>query len=237
MQVHLAIEAESHIVTGVPDVYPMLIHSTRRRTHLENWLSLCQRSDFPGDGVAWHERLIIAYSEPQRAYHTLQHLEECLLTLNEAKASGLIAKPDLIEMALWFHDAVYDPQGSENEALSAQMAVEALGESEMAREVARLILLTKAHQPGDGADDAWIIDIDLAIFAQPMERVLEYERQIRQEYAWVPEEVYVEKRGEILMDFLKREKIYLTAWARERFEARARENVRSLIDSVKPFTP
>lgn len=207
------------------------------RTSLQHWQSLWQGFGLPGGGIEWHQRLIIAYAEPQRAYHTLQHLEECLLVLDDAKATGLIAKPDLIEMALWFHDAVYDPQGSENEALSAQMAEEALGDHPAAQEVARLILLTKSHQTGEGADDAWIIDIDLAIFAQPMERVLEYERQIRQEYGWVPEEVYVEKRAEILTAFLNREKIYLTAWARNRFEARAKENLRVLIDSVKPFTP
>ncbi|MCX6850812.1 MAG: N-methyl-D-aspartate receptor NMDAR2C subunit [Verrucomicrobia bacterium] len=156
--------------------------------------------------------------------------------MDDAKATGLIAKPDLIEMALWFHDAVYDPQGSENEELSARMALEALGDSEMACEVARLILLTKSHQPGDGPDDAWIIDIDLAIFAQPMERVREYERQIRAEYAWVPEEVYVEKRAEILTGFLKREQIYLTAWARERYESQARANLRELERVVNSFT-
>lgn len=203
---------------------------------MESWLPLCLRCGLSAEGGAWHERLVVAYSEPQRAYHTLQHLEECLRTLDDARQTGLIAEPDLIEMALWFHDAVYDPQGGENEALSAQMAVEALGESAMAREVARLIMLTKSHEPGEGVDDAWIIDIDLAIFAQPMERVMEYERQIRQEYGWVPETVYAEKRAEILTGFLERGRIYLTAWAGERFESRARENLRMLIDAVKQVT-
>lgn len=196
---------------------------------LEN---LWRRLNLRGEASVWHARLLECYAEPQRAYHTLPHLEECLLLLDEAKATSLIARPDLIEMALWFHDAVYDPQGSENEELSAQMALEALGNSEMASEVARLILLTKSHQPGDGPDDAWIIDIDLAIFAQPMERVREYERQIRAEYAWVPQAVYAEKRAEILTGFLQREQIYLTAWARERYESQAKENLRVLIDSI-----
>ncbi len=202
------------------------------RTSLESWLPLWQRLGLSGDASVWHARLLECYAEPQRAYHTLQHLEECLRCFDEAKVTGLIARPDFIEMALWFHDAVYDPQGHENEELSAQMALEALGESELTHEVERLILLTKSHQPGDGADDAWIIDIDLAIFAQPMERVLEYERQIRAEYAWVPEAVYAEKRTEILTGFLKREQIYLTAWARERYESQARENLSALIDSI-----
>lgn len=150
--------------------------------------------------------------------------------LDEAK--GLMQQPDLIEMALWFHDAVYDPKSVENEVISAQMAVEALGDGETAREVARLILLTKSHQPGVGPDDAWIIDIDLAIFAQSPERVLEYEQQIRAEYAWVAEAVYREKRAEVLRGFLAREPIYRTPWARERFETRAKENLRVLIGGL-----
>ena len=198
--------------------------------------NLWRRLSLPGATSIWHARLLECYAEPQRAYHTLQHLEECLHILDEAKATGLIAQPDLIEMALWFHDAVYDPQGNENEELSAQMALEALGSSEMAQEVAGLILLTKSHQPGDGLDDAWIIDIDLAIFAQPMERVREYERQIRAEYAWVPQDVYLEKRAEILSGFVERAQIYLTAWARERYESQARENLRALIGSMKRAT-
>jgi len=142
------------------------------KTSLDHWMPLWQRLEAVGDAVACHARLVAAYAEPQRAYHSLQHLDECLRVFDEAKASGLIQRPDFIEIALWFHDAVYDPKSSENEALSAQMAVEALGDGEAAREVARLIMLTKSHQPGNGPDDAWIIDIDLAIFAQAPERVM-----------------------------------------------------------------
>lgn len=202
------------------------------RTSLEHWSRLWRRLDAAGDAGEWHTRLLAAYAEPQRAYHTLQHLDECLRTFDEAMASGLIAKPDVVEVALWFHDVVYDPKGSENEALSAQMAVEALGDGEMGREVARLIMLTKSHEPGVGVDDAWIIDIDLAIFAQSPERVGEYGRQIRQECGWVEETVYREKRAEILAAFLERERIYLTDWAWERYEMKAKENLRALIGAL-----
>lgn len=197
-------------------------------TSLDYWLPLAERTGVVGDAAGWHERLVKGYGEPQRAYHSRQHLEECLSVFDEAK--GFMQKPDLIEMALWFHDAVYDPKSGENEALSAAMALEALGGTETAHEVARLIMLTKSHEPGEGPDDVWIIDIDLAIFAQPSSRVLEYERQIREEYAWVPEEVYREKRAEVLTGFLSRDHIYLTAWAKDRFEERARENLRGLLD-------
>jgi predicted metal-dependent HD superfamily phosphohydrolase len=204
------------------------------RTSLDHWLTLWHRLGGLVDAIDWHERLVKAYAEPQRAYHSLQHLDECLSVFDEAKA--FMQQPDLIEMALWFHDAVYDPKSGENEALSAKMAVEAVRDTQAAREVARLIMLTKSHQPGDGLDDAWIIDIDLAIFAQVPERVMEYERQIRQEYTWVPDAVYREKRAEILTGFLNRERIYLTTWARERFEERARENLRTLIARLTPIS-
>jgi len=197
------------------------------RTRLDHWLPLAERTGIVGDAAGWHERLVKGYGEPQRAYHSLQHLEECLSVFDEAK--GFMQQPDLIEMALWFHDAVYDPKSGENEALSAAMALEALGGTETAHEVARLIMLTKSHEPSEGLDDAWIIDIDLAIFVQPPSRVLEYERQIREEYAWVPDEVYREKRADVLRGFLAREPIYRTPWVRERCEVRAKENLKTLI--------
>ncbi len=200
------------------------------RTFLDQWLPLAERTGIVGDAAGWHARLVKAYGERRRAYHSLQHLEECLGVFDEAK--GFMQKPDLIEMALWFHDAVYDPKSGDNEALSAAMAVEALAGSETAHDVARLIMLTKSHEPGEGPDDAWIIDIDLAIFAQPVSRVLEYERQIREEYAWVPEEVYREKRAEVLRDFMAREPIYRTPWACERFETLANERLRLVITSL-----
>ncbi len=200
------------------------------RTSLDHWLPLAERTGIVGDAAGWHERLVKAYGERQRAYHSRQHLEECLLVFDEAKS--FMQQPDLIELALWFHDAVYDPKSGKNEALSAAMALEALGGTSTAHEVARLILLTKSHQPGEGPDDAWIIDIDLAIFGQSPERVMEYEQQIREEYAWVSEEVYREKRAEVLRGFLAREPIYRTPWARERFEARAKENLWVLIDGL-----
>ena len=101
-----------------------------------------------------------------------------------------------------------------------------------AAEVRRLILLTKTHQPQNGDDDAWMIDIDLSIFGQPAERALEYERQIRVEYAWVSEPVYREKRGEILAAFLNRPRIYLTDWFHARHDRRARKNLAMLIRSL-----
>lgn len=204
------------------------------RTSLERWLDLWKRLGLAGDGVAWYQRLMAMYSEPHRAYHTLQHLEECLNEFDAAKAADKIPRPDVVEVALWFHDAVYNPRGSENEEMSATMAAEALAGHDREFEVARLISLTKSHEPDEwaGDHDYWIIDIDLTIFGQPIQRVLEYERQIRMEYAWVPDALYREKRREILTAFLNRRHIYLTDWFHTRYDKTARENLTLLIHSL-----
>lgn len=99
----------------------------------------------------------------------------------------------------------------------------------MGNEVARLILLTQGHEPGTGADDGCMLDIDLSIFSRPWIRVSEYERQIRSEYEWVDEETYRMKRREILEAFLARPLIYRTDLFRARFEPAARENLSRLI--------
>jgi len=177
------------------------------------------------DTNGWHTRLLAAWSEPQRAYHTLQHLEECLDLLD----SSCCTQPAVVEMALWFHDAVYDPKAGDNEERSASMAAEALTDlglsDSVVQSVRRLIMLTKTHQAGEQVDDGLLIDIDLAILGQSVERFDQYEEQIRFEYSWVPSEVYREKRAVVLKGFLSRDKLFVTAGMRERFELAARENL------------
>lgn len=203
------------------------------RTDFHSWQMLWNHLGLLEGGAKWHRRLLMNYSEARRTYHSLQHLNECLLEFDAARATGEMIRPELVEIALWFHDAVYDPQSSENERLSAEMALEALGDTADGQEVARQIMLTNSHQLGDGVDDAWIIDIDLAIFGQDTERVVEYEQQIRQEYAWVPEALYRDKRSEILAGFLTRERIYKSEFFNQRYDESARKNLVVLIARLK----
>lgn len=179
--------------------------------------------------ISWHRRLLSAYSEPQRAYHSLQHLEECLLLLDETK----LERRTLVEMALWFHDAVYNPRATDNEEQSAALAEAALIEGRIANVqiavVKRLIMVTKSHQPSDDIDEQTLADIDLAVLGASPARFDEYESQIQSEYAWVPENTYRAKRAEILHGFLKREHLYRTTAFQVRFEAQARLNLQRLI--------
>ena len=174
-----------------------------------------------------YEQLLQAYSEPQRHYHTLQHLAECLQLQSES--AHLVQRPAEIAIALWFHDAVYDVKAHDNEARSADWAVTALQAAGVSAEVqARahaLIMATEHTAASLTGDAALLVDIDLAILGAAPARFAEYERQIQQEYAWVPEDVFVEKRRAVLQGFMGRAQIYSTTFFHQILENPARANL------------
>ena len=77
-----------------------------------------------GDGEALRAELEAAYEEPQRHYHTLEHLGECLALFERHRTHA--ERPAEVELALWFHDAVYAIGRADNEARSAEWARRAL---------------------------------------------------------------------------------------------------------------
>lgn len=184
-----------------------------------------------GDGQAWFDRLRAAYSEPQRHYHTLQHLRECLGQFEAVQATA--PHPAAVEMALWFHDAIYDVKGGDNEQHSADWAVDVLrGAGVTAEDVARVYALIMATRhtavPGD-EDEQVLVDIDLSILGAGPARFAEYEDQIRREYAFVPRWLFTRKRRAILQTFLDRPRLYSTAHFHDALEADARANLRAAI--------
>ncbi|MBD9402589.1 N-methyl-D-aspartate receptor NMDAR2C subunit [Comamonas sp. CMM02] len=174
-----------------------------------------------------YEQLLQAYSEPQRHYHTLQHLAECLQLQSES--AHLAQQPGEVAIALWFHDAVYDVKAHGNEARSADWAVTALQTASVSVEIQTrvhaLIMATEHTAAPLAGDAALLVDIDLSILGAAPARFAEYERQIRQEYAWVPEDVFVEKRKAVLQSFQDQAPIYGTALFQTRLEAQARRNL------------
>lgn len=180
-----------------------------------------------------YEQLLQAYSEPQRHYHTLQHLDECLQL--QSKSAHLAQRPAEIAMALWFHDAVYDVKAHNNETRSADWAVTALQAAGISAEVqARvhaLIMATEHTAAALAGDAALLVDIDLAILGSTPARFAEYEWQIRQEYAWVPEDVFVEKRSAVLQGFLARPQIYSTAFIQQQRESQAHSNLQTALQT------
>ena len=177
------------------------------------------------------QRLLPAYAEPQRHYHTQQHLAECLAHFDAVWQQA--QRPGEVAMALWFHDAIYDVKAKDNELRSAQWAVQALKDcgaaDETCQRVHALIMATcHTETPAEAsteADAKLLVDIDLAILGASPERFAEYDAQVAAEYAWVPRLVYRFKRKQVLNSFLQRDAIYLTPHFHQRLEAQARRNL------------
>jgi predicted metal-dependent HD superfamily phosphohydrolase len=174
-------------------------------------------------------QLVAAYSEPHRHYHTLQHLRECLA---HCEAAGSLARrPAEVELALWFHDAVYDATRGDNEARSAAWArasvLAASCDAQVADRIAALVLATQDHvAPDDAPDAALLLDIDLAILGTSYARFDEYGRQVRAEYAHVDDAAFAAGRRRVLQGFLQRPRIYRTDAFHDALDQRARENLR-----------
>lgn len=184
-----------------------------------------------GEAGACLDALRRAWREPQRHYHSLQHLSECLDLLRAHR--DVAERPDELVLALWFHDAVYDPRGKDNEQRSADWATHALGQAgadpaATARIHALILDTAHAAEPAPG-DPSLLVDIDLAILGAAPERFAEYERQVRAEYVWVPGFLYRYKRRQLLREFVRREPLYRTPALRARLEAQARINLAQAI--------
>lgn len=178
--------------------------------------------------------LLTRWSEPHRHYHTLAHLEACLDQLDSNRA--LAREPDIVELALWFHDAIYDARASDNEAQSARLAADTLRAAGLPEitvaKVERLILATRAHETDGDPDTALLLDIDLAILGAAPDTYQTYADAIRREYAWVPETDYRAKRAAILSRFLQRPRLFLTAPFFFSHERSARNNLAREIQSL-----
>ena len=200
----------------------------------DRWLRLWQAAVASGDGATWYEKLTRAYAEPQRHYHNQQHIAECLAEFDGAR--HLTQQPAAVELALWFHDAVYDPKASDNEERSAALArscLETGGASRLAATVSDLVMATKSHSTEAGPDAALTFDADLSILGQGEQRFAEYEAQIREEYRWVPKLIFNLKRAEILERFLARSRIYATDFFAAKCEQQARRNLEGSIRQLK----
>lgn len=173
--------------------------------NLKQWPQLLGRLALPSDEETYNA-LLEAYGQPQRHYHSARHIGPCLTELDLARDQA--AEPAEIEMALGFHDAVYDTHSSSNETLSARWAhrfLEAQGLllARIERIVAHLLATCHSGTPAD-PDSPLTGNAGLAILGATPENYRPFESQIGQEYGWVPEEVFRAKRAEILESFLKR---------------------------------
>lgn len=176
----------------------------------------------------WWRDVRDRYAGPERYYHGLAHVEELLGWFEKYKHK--LQAPELVKLAIFFHDVIYVASRGDNEAASAEMferfASQISLDGEKAATVKAWILRTAKHMAGPASGDlAYFLDFDLAVLGKEFHDYAEYAYQIRLEYHHVPSNVFNAKRPEVLQSFLKSPTLYFTEDLREEMEAKARRNL------------
>ena len=203
-------------------------------TLVVSWQDVWRQLGASASDDALFSRLVECYSEAHRKYHTMQHLKECFAHLESVRSFA--ERAGEVELALWFHDAIYDTRRKDNEERSAEWARDSALAAGLAADQAspiyQLVMATRHNAVPVGTDAAVLVDIDLGILGAEVERFDEYEIQVREEYSWVPGPLYRAGRKKVLQGFANRGSIYSTEYFRDKYEARARTNIARSLDRL-----
>jgi predicted metal-dependent HD superfamily phosphohydrolase len=186
------------------------------------------------DGVV--EMILARHREAHRRYHTAVHVMYVIEHIAELERAGEpITDPAAVRVAALFHDIVYDPRSSTNEADSARLAASemtAVGwATDRCAHIARLIEATAGHDPS-GADQAILLDADLAVLGADPAVYQAYVNGVRAEYAHVDDDAWRVGRAAVLRHFLDRPTIFATPTMHADRERRARANLTAEIAAL-----
>lgn len=204
-------------------------------TYLRNrWQVTLQKAEATGASPHLIEEILEAYSGPGRYYHVRSHLRHMFETYDR-----FFSDPNnvVLELAIWYHDFVYDPKAKDNEERSSDIAVARIKHGlqlvpEVGLEAKDLILFSRYQRAPTTRNEMILQDVDLAIFGEEQSLFSEYERGIRQEYSFVPLEDYRQGRAAILKRFL-RNPFYCTADMQfSSYETLAQGNIRKAIEAL-----
>lgn len=205
----------------------------------ERFVALCLRLGAKDNSITGrtisdtYDEIIAAYIGPDRHYHNIDHIDEGLALLDEIR--HLAEHPDILEMAWWLHDFVYDintgsPKNEEDSAIFADRILRELGVevSKRMRVMKRILATTHDHIPVD-FDDWLMVDIDLVRLGVSPDDFDKYGEKIREEHG-VPVWVFEIGITVFLRKFISsRPSIYLTEYFRERYETQAQENIKRVL--------
>lgn len=181
------------------------------------------------------EEIEKSYSNKNRHYHTLLHLNNLLNQLTEVKAE--IKEWDTVLFTLFYHDIVYDSLKSDNEEKSAGLAVKRMTQLSVPHEIIenckKQILATKAHLEHSDRDTNYFTDADLSILGQDWDVYSGYFKNVRKEYSIYPDLIYNPGRKKVLQHFLAMPRIFKTDYFFNKFEQSAKQNIRQEIDMLR----
>lgn len=180
----------------------------------------------------WQD-IVMRYSEEARAYHTLNHLQQLFAQFDHIQ--HYLQQPHIVALALYYHDAIYNPKGADNELKSAEYALDKLSgylSIEQCERIYTLIMMTATHELEDmtDLDGAYLLDMDLSILGAAWQEYEHYAQAVRREYAHVATDDYRRGRIAVLKGLLAHPKLYLTDDYYHRLEQQARLNIKREIE-------
>ncbi len=187
------------------------------------------------DSEKIHQRLLDGYDEPQRHYHTLAHIEQCMAMFDQCKS--LASNPEALELAVWFHDVIFEPGSPDNEARSAELYLDlsdGVHDAATRGLVKRLIMATLHDGSSlEDSDAVYMVDIDLSSFGSSWEAFLQDSKNLRRESAHLSDAEYFQKKTDFQSCLLEKERFYLSDYFAERLEAQARSNLARYFELIK----
>lgn len=174
----------------------------------------------------WNE-MCNAYASNNLAYHNIQHLQHMFTTYKELNFSS--ENEDVLFLAIFFHDVVYDPRQKDNEYKSAEKARTTLTAlnfpSHKIEWCVQHILATENHEATEHVDTQILLDLDLSILGSDRDTYSQYAQNIRKEYSMFNDLDYQKGRIKALQHLIELPHLYQTEAARAYFYDNAIKNL------------
>ena len=187
-----------------------------------------------GRAEAAYAGLVELYGEPHRRYHTLAHIRQCLRQFD--LAADLMGQPDAVEMALWFHDAIYIPGAMDNEQRSADLFREwstaAGAAADFQESVSGVVMATTHQTPPSWRDGRFIVDIDLSSFGLPWEDCEQDGQRIRAECADLTDDQYYPGHLRFVRTLQNRPAFFFTDFFQQHYGQMAHDNINRIIANL-----
>ena len=162
----------------------------------DKWIKLMNTFGF-SENEQEFKMIFNSHNETHRKYHNSIHIDDCLgkCELNESTKLN-----HELHLAFWYHDVVYKPLKKDNELKSAELAEKflkrQLANNDLIKRIKELIMATLHDRMPTNEDEAYMMDIDISILGSDNKSYIEYTKNIRKEYKWVPWFIYKNKRKE-----------------------------------------
>jgi predicted metal-dependent HD superfamily phosphohydrolase len=207
----------------------------------DRFLSLWKRNllqGAPDHALEIYKFLINAYDQNQRVYHTRQHIEDCLTLFDRIQPR--LENPDALELAIWYHDAIYEIGARDNERQSADLFLRHardVFDQDLCGIVEKHVMAT-LHR-GDlmpHIDSGYMVDIDLASFGKPWDMFINDAEKVRMEMPHIPDHLFYPSQFAFQNTLLDRRQFFQSDYFFERYEETARYNLAEYSKLIRRIT-